>query len=293
MPGPYWRGSRTWGRETGAAQPPDRLFHYTTPAGLIGILKTKSLWATHVDFLNDRREAKHFESLVRETAKSMAASLAPDSNAAKWLSQMADAIDRSNRKNYICSFSADCDRLSQWRAYASGGGYALGISLDQLRSIAGRNSGRLVRCIYDADIQKQISKEICESFLKNIETRGTVADYCSSFGAFVSAFSPGFKHSSFEEENEWRLYLWGIDDSDENVRFRPGRNGGLTPYFRLGLVTDDLPDLVRENENGRLKVMVGPASGDQVRRELAARMLVSRFAKGADVGLSSSPYVPV
>ena len=34
----------------------DKLYHYTTFDGLIGILQTQSLWATHYKFLNDFSE---------------------------------------------------------------------------------------------------------------------------------------------------------------------------------------------------------------------------------------------
>ena len=34
----------------------EKLYHYTTWDGLIGILQTQSLWATHYKFLNDYSE---------------------------------------------------------------------------------------------------------------------------------------------------------------------------------------------------------------------------------------------
>ena len=38
----------------------DELYHYTTAAGLSGILETKSLWATHAAFVNDEEEISGF-----------------------------------------------------------------------------------------------------------------------------------------------------------------------------------------------------------------------------------------
>ena len=35
---------------------PSVLYHYTSPAGLKGILETSSLWAADADFLNDAQE---------------------------------------------------------------------------------------------------------------------------------------------------------------------------------------------------------------------------------------------
>lgn len=36
------------------------LLHYTTAAGLNGILRNGSLWATHSSFLNDAEEITHY-----------------------------------------------------------------------------------------------------------------------------------------------------------------------------------------------------------------------------------------
>ena len=35
------------------------LYHYTTPEGLLGILKNKELWYSHIDYLNDESEIKY------------------------------------------------------------------------------------------------------------------------------------------------------------------------------------------------------------------------------------------
>jgi hypothetical protein len=38
---------------------PEDLYHDTDVGGLMGILTTANLWATHVSFLNDSREVLH------------------------------------------------------------------------------------------------------------------------------------------------------------------------------------------------------------------------------------------
>jgi hypothetical protein len=50
----------------GAAAPPETLHHYTTAAGLIGILRSKSLWASDCRFLNDRSELVYGHNLVKD-----------------------------------------------------------------------------------------------------------------------------------------------------------------------------------------------------------------------------------
>ena len=42
----------------GSGETPKQLVHYTTLAGLRGILASKHLWATHALFFNDRAEVQ-------------------------------------------------------------------------------------------------------------------------------------------------------------------------------------------------------------------------------------------
>src|ERR1700681_656381 len=47
--------------------PPSRLlYHYTTQDGILGIVKSKEIWATHHQCLNDQREYLHAKELVRD-----------------------------------------------------------------------------------------------------------------------------------------------------------------------------------------------------------------------------------
>ena len=58
-------------------QPPERLYHYnhyTTTAGLLGIIQQQEIWATHTQYLNDLREFRHAVDIVRDELKRMRAS---------------------------------------------------------------------------------------------------------------------------------------------------------------------------------------------------------------------------
>jgi hypothetical protein len=47
----------------------DTLFHYTTAAGLLGILKSSAFWATDLRFLNDAQEAVYARELFVEAVR--------------------------------------------------------------------------------------------------------------------------------------------------------------------------------------------------------------------------------
>jgi hypothetical protein len=55
-------------------QPQTTLYHYTTQAGLLGIIKEREIWATHTQHLNDQREYRLAIDMVSaEIARQQAA----------------------------------------------------------------------------------------------------------------------------------------------------------------------------------------------------------------------------
>src|SRR2546430_1425649 len=52
-------------------EPPPLMFHYTDRAGLIGIIQSKTVWATHIRYLNDSSEYSYTSNLALELAKSL------------------------------------------------------------------------------------------------------------------------------------------------------------------------------------------------------------------------------
>ena len=124
-----------------SAKPPELVFHYTTPGGLIGILGADGiqLWASHIRFMNDNEE---FNYAVRYLSASIYDDLDNEmkperqrrhlADGHKWLE--SDAVE--NVQVYACCFCPDGDLLSQWRGYGVNNGYSLGFSGDALRQQA-------------------------------------------------------------------------------------------------------------------------------------------------------------
>src|SRR5262245_59435591 len=56
---------------------PKSLFHYTTAAGLIGIIETQTLWATHANFLNDSAECQLLNRLLTPQIRKEFAHIVP------------------------------------------------------------------------------------------------------------------------------------------------------------------------------------------------------------------------
>lgn len=141
----------------------DELYHYTTAAGLSGILQSRSLWATHSSFVNDEEEILGFYDRVlpeilrpvfrkyREDTKDHPKSQKLQGNTPfdlyveEQLTMLISTLKEATfgfHDHYIMSFTTTTDPyehdhglLSQWRAYGPDGGYALVLDTNQLDKI--------------------------------------------------------------------------------------------------------------------------------------------------------------
>jgi hypothetical protein len=203
---------------------PDSLYHYTTSAGLMGIIHSSSIWCTHTQYLNDTREFRHAIDLFIDEINSRVEKRCKGHDfLTEVLTYATDGMEVAN----VCvtSFSTKRDSLSQWRAYAAApGGFAIGFSGAQLQSAVSEEGGQLLPCVYDEESQKAIVSELVDVMLREN----------TLFGASVVIWScaPIFKHSSFQDEEEWRFITRPVSNHDEKYRFRPGASM-LIPYYSL------------------------------------------------------------
>lgn len=134
-------------------QPDGLLFHYTTAAGIIGILENCQLWATEYRHLNDRQEYRIAAHLLKEQLNTSGLSQTLRHS-------FGQLIAKTQEQCFVLSFSEAGDQLSQWRAYCPGGsGYALGFAqTNRLFASARQHSFNLIRCEYSPDKQRKLCK---------------------------------------------------------------------------------------------------------------------------------------
>jgi hypothetical protein len=141
----------------------EKLYHYTTWAGLLGILNNKTLWATHYKFLSDYSEIVLIRDKliswilphVREQYKTLihqSPHIQRKINQQGGLDQViqydtevfVDAQYRAiGHDIYILSFCGQHENprinsnglLSQWRGYGAGGGFALVFNTQKMEEI--------------------------------------------------------------------------------------------------------------------------------------------------------------
>ena len=126
------------------------VFHYTGSAGLLGMLKSKAVWATDARFLNDFNELVLARPMVEASVRrriqelrSHGPSALPDGSLESFdqlegrcdsLGRLVLAFERANDSTgqvFVTSFSTARDTLIQWQSYGFGG-YAVGFDSDEL-----------------------------------------------------------------------------------------------------------------------------------------------------------------
>lgn len=186
------------------------LYHYTTLAGLEGILKSKALWASHAQSLNDRRELTEGYDLLKLSLPSFET----DIHALNSLNTEVERLSASiEQPVYVCSLSRAMDSLAQWRAYGnSARGFAIGFDSNSLASLfPGVTLRRVLYCKHDATnvkfsegmdfVQKHVTGPISAAIMPHSRTtkaRRTIED------AVMLAVA-STKNYGFREEREERL----------------------------------------------------------------------------------------
>ena len=183
---------------------PDRVYHYTTDAGLKGILESGKLRLTDICSLNDPSELNHgFEIAIRELRNMVAGGSSVSQRFANDLELVANSQTiQKSADFFVCSFSLCDDDLGQWRAYADGGrGFALEFDTAALENESAPDSFHLT---YDDDklaaIDLQIAKLLPFTQLPNYKDALSIA-----FMTYETNAAIFFKHTAYKNEMEYRF----------------------------------------------------------------------------------------
>lgn len=257
------------------------LYHYTNAAGFLGILESRTIWATHTSFLNDMDEKEIALRLYREVLedlKSDKSQTADIKDFAGYALQMyghipapgpqplASLVGLHPRDYFVTCFSEKEDDLSQWRGYSGmGSKYAIGFKTEELRKLEQQLGAKLAPVRYG---KAAVMKDIRERFLSRAaEFQKQIDNGSHNISRLrdlypplmmdvnhdlISLISPLTKNESFSAETECRLYfpstLQEINKSALRICFRPGSNS-LIPFLKIPL--NDLSEMIAS-------VTVGP-----------------------------------
>jgi hypothetical protein len=268
-------------------QKPDRMiYHYTSAPGLIGILKTKSIWATSHLHLNDRLEFGTAAKLFRRQLKE-----SPLTEPQQRL--FISLVEKQQRPSFVTSFSEHHDRLSQWRSYGGSEGYALGFSeANPIFSSAQAASFGLIKCEYRRSKQREFCDILISEFHDLMTSNRSInpPDIEQQIRKFfkhydwtyaLSLLSASFKHRGFSEEGEWRFVSQHPDDLIPKLAYRPGRFG-VTPYYALPLSPNSTASCID-------RIVIGPTGNRRAARQSLKQVLTTYGYNTTELVVSHTP----
>lgn len=275
-------------------------YHYTSASGLIGILKSKTLWASSAIQLNDDAEIRFALDVIREAVDGWSGP------AAEWIEDVINEgwADSLRADTYIVSASTEPDLLTQWIHYAGATGYCLGIDMahlimpsvkevtDDLRFSA--PGVRLsmpgwYRVLYAREDQLAAVREVLDFADGAIEHNAASGTRLADEAFAVLA--PQLKHPAFSDEREVRYITTRQHWTEEHHR---AGVYGLVPYVELrrGVGDEYRATATTTEPLPVVSVHVGPtpAAEREGARDAAARLLKTYGHVGAGVHVSNIPY---
>lgn len=273
------------------------LRHYTTPAGLIGIIESGALWATDARFLNDFREMVEGLQVIQIMVEEARSKFGGEP-----LARLAYRLqsEGNSREVYVCSFSTEKDDLSQWRAYSAGRvGICLTFHRPHLERLGSAQGFEITRCAYDLRENLEVGRKEVEQTLLRLrmaEQSGPAAVKEEVDHAFhhLVGLAAGMKHAAFNAEREWRA-ICVEQDSQPDVRFRSSTALGVVPYVALNLVEEDKTKWGRSpggplhGRYGITEITLYPQRVDEVQFS-AVSALARKYRIGAAVDRSTCPH---
>ena len=240
-------------RYIAVSSPPATLYHYCDEEVFRKILRSRTLWASDILRMEDRREVTYAFSdvispLVAEREKSRPkyffGSVAPED-------QIQEIWGRGICTHIACLSSSD-ELASQWKRYAKCEGYAIGFNRDSLQAwcnacgLAGFGV-TLIPMIYDAKLQTMLTREFLEkerlaerSRCTSLSARAALQDEAKKHLAILAMT---LKDPQYHREKEWRILVIQRNGGRFTRLTREKTGEPDVGYFELPVIG---PDLVTE-----------------------------------------------
>jgi len=273
---------------------PTTLFHYTSVAGLKGIIESKTIWATDAQYLNDAQELQFgreelYEAMMAQAEKLFPIAMNDDGSAKNSMATILRSaagqlkpgssafLAQTDHFVYVACFCEKGDLLSQWRAYGTAGGFAIGFKSEALaEAVLTGEDVHLKQVLYGEQAKINMVNRVVPLIAPTPRGHPGTSGYFQARRVAFPALA-AIKNEAFAEEREWRLLVAGTSDL-AGLNFRVG-SLGLIPFVELGY-----------DKSAVTEVVVGPGEHQELRKEAVSRLLKLNGFNEIKVRVSSAPF---
>jgi hypothetical protein len=291
---PY-EGDDPHGRPTSATS----VWHYTSAAGILGILQNDELWASSPITMNDLTEIDFGISIFAEAWAQF-----DKANLNGELRSLAESVFGNGgvmfkvRSFFIVSASKNGDSLNQWQGYTSGLGYAIQIATHIPLAIkvpvefpreSGLEAGDWYDVIYEEKEQIALVESVIAYALENDFINGPDGLGVSTvIFSRIARIAARFKHSAFSAEQEVRYIQPEYPEMLPHFR-QNGRN--IVPFVKIGAGAQIIYPEGPGSKLPIVNVVVGPGNSEEQKVASAVlRDLLSARGYWPGVTLSTIPF---
>lgn len=254
------------------------VYHYTSASALISILRSSSLYASNVLFMNDPGELEHSVDMAWSVIEGTSHDPDPKLNdlyVSYYKEYFETKIAPRSQRQFVLSFSLDPDSLHLWNMYSHSDGYAIGFRLSRLvdgmltptdeqndkktvklddhnaPAAFGDYSVYFGRVLYAMSEQKQLVVDSIPFIDRAIAAVGAKLSsnpsdpstrYLSYFIQTLVSALYNMKAEPHAVEKEYRITIVP-DATYRGVQYKD-RNGIVTPYVRIGPIVDAIDTVV-------------------------------------------------
>lgn len=275
---------------------PESLFHYTSSAAFLSIIKNGELWFSDYRYMNDLSELNYGIELFKRilSERSDAESDNDDSHilfvALKELESAAPQTDM-----FVFCMCEENNLLNQWRVY---GKDTVPVSIEfATRGFMFVNwkphNFQLVPIIYDAYKQQAIADNVISAGVEYMRQHrdaifandDAIKGFGEMFAAACIGWSSSMKHPQFAVEKEWRLSVrWGL-----GPRYLRGQNYRASPIGIVPYLTVRPDDENMGSELPIRSVTIGPCAYPTIQRQTIHDLLYQHNMADKDVHVSDLP----
>ena len=277
---------------------PDKtLYHYSSLDGLLGIVRTKSLWASNIYYFNDASEITYASDILKKVILELKVN--GDEHLGHFLDDFSNWLDtfrHTIHQFFVFSLTEEGNLLSQWRGYTpKGKGVSIGFEPRGLVRKIENQGLKIVKCIYDIPDQRGLAKELLERMIitfnnerHNFESkwyppRENHRELLEKFREKILQIFSVIKNPSFCEEQEWRLISkYYAKYTIPEIKYREGISM-LVPYIEIAISPENA------NEPMFHEVYMGPTPNHNLSHASLATFLSSWKACNNIIS-SSIPY---
>lgn len=235
-----------------------KIYHYTSPEGLKGILESNTLRFTDCQFLNDRSEFVYIRKSLEKAMEELGDQL--DDRLVQAIDQQFNdnysteqlvitttdnprVLEQGTRKfrTYVFCTSIDSDSLGMWNYYVKNGnyqGYNIGFTVNRLLECFENIKYEGIKIYYGQvtylfDEQVEILKKLLLEASQNVSKKD-IEEISSESLEQLETYRLFFKDRAFKNEREFRFVLSIPTDIvlEQHPAIRTGhqiRNGIMTP----------------------------------------------------------------